>query len=226
MKPIAIITVKEENPTIDNKTAESISKNNLEWLECRYTDNEEKSLNDLLEASKEKLKDYTHVLLIPNESFLNDNYLDVISHYVKEDKVIYLPLVSYYEHVEDKEEPQFRGLLNSSLWKPFLNEEVGVLTPELGFKQIDFTLYGGLIPVKVLEENKLASDIKFYSQYEFIHKVLEKEESILGVPKALVNLTKDYTLKNENEEEKRKWFDFAKKEYIARRQQNLKAKKA
>lgn len=202
-QPVNVETTKETWDSIIKIAGTDAKIIDANYSECT----EEEAINIAIEKVETD-----QIVIIPDGSTLSENYLNILSQYVKDDKAIYLPIGSYYYDPEN--DNQFKGFLNTILWKPQVTDEVGKLTARVALKQIDHTLYGALIPTSILKENKFNKDIKYFSQFEFVNRILKAGVNIIGVPKMLFNLYKDYELKKENKEEKIKYFEEARKGYM------------
>lgn len=220
MKLAFIITEHAVEKT-DGKTVESIKLNDKEAVILRaiWSDekNEETAINECIESVGE---DITHACIIPDGSTLSEKYLGITSQYTKDEKTVYMPLVSYYY---DPEGEKFKGFLNATLWKPHVAEELGVVDLKLSTKQADTTLYFSIIPVEVLKKFKFNIEMKFFSQFEYLNRIVKNEVTVLGIPKAVANLNKDYELKKEDKKEKIVWFEKAREGYNVRSFQELQA---
>ncbi|MEO6304890.1 MAG: hypothetical protein ABIP51_17145 [Bacteroidia bacterium] len=143
------------------------------------------------------------VVLIPDGSIVNENFVSIASVYTEDSEAIYLPLV-----VLDSE--KIKGVLNTCLWNSNLTGQVGELDHELAIKQIDLTLYGALIPIKYLVEENFNSELKYYNDFYFLNKVTSEDILVLGIPKILITTNLDLTYSNVSNEERIKYFNMAK----------------
>jgi len=147
-------------------------------------------------------KDSTHICIIPNDTNIPDNYETIIKEYIDENEdILVLPLISLKN----------TGVLNSCLWVPSLNSNVGELDFELASKQIDTTLYCSLIPISYLNKEYFSEEIKYYKHFYFLNKVTKDEKIVIGVPKLLAQINIDLSFKDVSTEEKQKDYMNAKK---------------
>ena len=222
MKILYIITGKEGEPTSEETSKSIESKEGGTVTFCLYKDEVEEPglLNERIRNCDEE---FTHVCIIPNGSSLSEKFKTLVPLYATEEDAIYMPIVSYYYNPDGEE--KFRGFLNSVLWKPHVVEQVGELTLSTAVKQIDTTLYGCLIPIKLFKEQNFgfATDVKYFWQFEFLNQVCKKEIDVLGIPKVLFNMTKDFELKDIDKDEKLKYFDMARAGYNLRSADELQA---
>ena len=215
MKVAYVVTGLDATETTGETTA-SIKKNdeNAEVFVCLYseTKTEAEAVNEWCDKIEQISKDITHICIIPDGSTLSEKWLSIMTAYARDEKAIYMPVGGYYYDPEN--DNQFKGFLNTIMWKPQVAEVVGELTTKLATRQIDHTLYGALIPLYVMKDYKFNKDIKYFSHFEFVNKVLKGDVEIIGVPKVLYNLYKDYELKAVDKEEKMKYFEEARNGYL------------
>lgn len=168
----------------------------------------EAPLNELIAKNYDvySAKGITHVCIVPDGSSLIEEYRNIVEQYVKDDNTVCMPIVQYYEQAEN-EDPKFRGLLNTCMWKPYvMNNQYGYVGQELAVKQIDTTLYGSIIPLNVLKKYPFKTKIKYYSFFEYISRLVSKNVVVRGIPKVGVTVVSDDVLKNVPKEEKIKYF--------------------
>ena len=172
---------------------------------------EVKALNEYVKT----LIGFTHVCIVPNGSVISEVTNTVIKKYIKDDKTVYLPLVSYLVPVPGSEpiEYDLKGILNSCIWKPYLAHKVGILNQELSLRQIDTTLYGAFIPLTLLQKYTFKEDIKYFSFFEFLNRITYKKVNVVGIPKLGFHLKKDYELKGVDNKEKVVYFKKAQESY-------------
>lgn len=210
MKILYIITQKEGQTDAVEKTTASLNFQEGHLIHVFYSDeiSEEAAINKAIENITE---DYSHFCILPAGSELRSNYISVIADYLKDEPAIYLPLVEYC--YDESGEESFKGLLNTICWKAHIAREVGVLSLDLSVKQADTTLYGALIASNILRDNKLNEEIKYFSQFEYLNRVNKANISVLGVPKVLFALNKDFELKSVSKDEKIIYFEKAREGY-------------
>ena len=150
-------------------------------------------------------EDYTHAIILPTESEISDNYLDIVDVYYEQNAIM-LPLVVMQTE-------KISGVLNTCIWNPNLTGQIGELDHELAIKQIDLTMFGALIPVAYLITENFNADIKFYQHFYFFNKVTYKDIKIIGVPKTIAAIQKDLSYSLISNEEKTKYFEMAKNIY-------------
>lgn len=165
------------------------------------------SIKDELEIPKLDLKEFTHAIIIPNDSEITENYFKILEVYYKEGAVM-LPLTVLSSK-------SVTGVLNNCIWNPNLTSIVGELEHELAIKQIDLTLFGALIPVELLVEDNFNADIKHYQHFYFLNKITYKDVEVIGIPKTLAFIKSDLALEEISNEEKIKYFNMAKDVYPA-----------
>lgn len=177
----------------------------------------ESTINDLIATNYEayKSKGITHVVIVPDESTITKQYRSIVDQYVKgTENVVYLPMVQYFEKVENAD-PSFRGLLNTCMWKPYgFNNDYGFVNQDLAVKQIDTTLYGAIIPLEVLKQYPFKTKIKHYAFFEYISRVINKGVIVRGIPKITAAYVADDTLRKVSQEEKVKYFTACQKAYL------------
>jgi hypothetical protein len=175
----------------------------------------EEGVNDVMNKAYERYKEQgvTHIVIVPNKSTITQNFHSIAEQYTNQENTIYLPVVQYFELSEDGKESKFRGLLNTCMWKPYGNNEYGLINEDLAVKQIDTTLYGAIIPLDTLKTYPLKTKIKFYSFFEYISRMVHKGVVVQGIPKVTVLYTADDTLKKATQEEKVKYFTACQSEY-------------
>jgi hypothetical protein len=196
MKVIFAIEVEDANEVIDKNTSESLKKIDPSYNSFSFTK------ENFLDESKAITDEYSHVIIIPNGSELNSNYLDIVSVYSKEDAIM-LPLTVLKVGT-------VTGVLNTCLWNTNLSDTIGELDFDLAQKQIDLTLYGAMIPLKHIKTENFNNDIKYYGHFYFLNKVTKNEVPVLGVPKTLLTTNKDLTFASVPNDEKVKYFNMAK----------------
>lgn len=217
---IKYIVTALQSDRVSEHTISTIKKNSVKGEEhtvCTHKkDQEPKELNATIQDNIEAWRKdkYTHVCIIPNNSGVADNYRKIVKGYVKDKDVVYLTIVQHVEP-EDKEKDEgvFRGFLNTCVWKPYMYNKTGELTLELAKKQIDTTLYGALIPLSVIGEHKLKEKIKYYSFFEYLSRLANKDVVIKGIPKVVFHHVSDLRLKQVPQDEKIKYFKACQHEY-------------
>lgn len=193
--------VKETNLTSDTlkSVVSTIGITRDEVSIVRYSLNKEEE-----EINKEIVKikdDYTHVIILNAGSSLKDHFRKTVEEYVGSDvEQVFLPIVEL--HTEEEGNYSFRAFLNSSLWKPYLTDEVGKLDLKLSRRGIDLIQYGAIIPLNVLKKFSFKEDIKYYSYFEFFNRVLHNGVKVVSIPRTLLLCKKDYELKDISKEEK------------------------
>jgi len=212
MDTLYIITHKSEQAEAIKKTILSLDTKST-YIQLEYSNeiSEEQVVSHYIDNLD---KEYSHFCIIPAGSTLSENYTSIVTGYLKDREAIYLPIVSYCFE-EGSAEEIFKGFLNVFCWKPQHARVIGELTKELALKQVDTTLYGALIPFSVLKTYKLNEKIKYFSQFEYLNRVIKKGVKVLGIPKMLVTLNKDFELKSISKEEKLKYFEQARAEYLS-----------
>lgn len=205
MKVLAIITYKKnEKVTL----TEPLNKKNTQLIQ--YTDSREVEINEFFKTFKNK-EGFTHVVFLTTADTLSANYFEIIEaldskiEITSDVKKVYMPIVRW------EPEGSFKGFLNSTVWKEaYRPVERGVLDFELAKKQIDSYLGGICFDIEIIKDNPFDTEIKFYSYLNLLNKISKNEKVlVLGVPKVLITTTCDFTLKNENLEEKTKNFKLA-----------------
>lgn len=206
---------------IDTETLDSIEKIREKDEEIEYAFSFNKA--DIATPINEKLigsVDYdienkvTHYCFIPNGSVFFPHYKKIAKHYVKDNKTVFLPCVEYLQpNEEGKEDSTFKAFLNTCMWKPYGLSPLGVLNEELAVKQIDTTLYGGLIPTSVYKKYRFKEKILYYTFYEYLNRIASKNVVIKGIPKVLVRCTFDLILGDVDQQEKVKYFRACQFEY-------------
>jgi len=198
MKILALIingeTTPSDIPEIDFQIVKTIDKQDEATI-----------INKII---KEIDSQYTHIIILPNNNYLYDNYLSIIQEYYDNDQSLYLPLISLSDNSN-----VFKGILNSSIWWPSLVQDPGVLDKQGALMQLDTTIYGGLIPIKILQKYNFKKDLNIFYQFEFLNKILSKKVNVIGVPKILASVSFDYSLEKIDKEEKIKLFENARKDY-------------
>ena len=158
--------------------------------------------NFLSETKKILPTAFDSVVLIPNNSILNENYIEICSVYQTEDSIL-LPLVILNSE-------KINGVLNTCLWNTNLTGTIGQLDHELAVKQIDLTLYGAIIPLKYLIEENFNKEIKYYGDFYFLNKVTKNDINVIGAPKTLLTTEIDLTFSSIPNDERIKYFNMAK----------------
>lgn len=218
MNILYIITKK--NNLINPTTLESIKKvfqtgDELETdvaSECF-----EVALNGLIASKYEeyKAKGISHVVVVPDGSTLGENYRVVMNQYVTDETIVYLPIAQYLEST-DGNDPAFKGLLNTCMWKPYgISNEYGFVSQELAIKQIDTTLYGAPIPLEVLKKYPLKTKIKYYSFFEYITRIVNRKIVVKGIPKVVMFYITDDTVSKVSQQEKVIYFTTCQKVYLS-----------
>ena len=75
-------------------------------------------------------------------------------------------------------------------------------------------LYGALIPVSVVQKYKFKTDIKYYSFFEYLNRIINSSVPVLGIPKVTLKCIKDYELKGVPKQEKIDFFKKATTDYL------------
>lgn len=198
-----IVTVEGDLGFAQKDTLDSIQANLKEGDSlsqvCFGTKTEEEALNEYISTLAPN--DYTHIVIINDGSLLRDFASRVTEDYIKELDVVYLPTVELCNEAS-KGSVTFKGFLNTSLWKPYMAEETGVLDQSLSVKGADLMLYGALIPVSVVQKYKFKPEVKYYSFFEFLNRLVHMDVPVLGIPKVTLRCIKDYELKDISKEEK------------------------
>lgn len=215
MKIRFIITRLEGKESISEETLKSVNPDDC--TACIYSNWEQtealnKTLNDL-----DKIKDlgYTHVCIMPDKSITGKEFDNIVKDYVLDEESVYLPLVQYLLPAEKEEDkPVFKGFLNSCVWKPYGISELGILNEQLAKQQIDTTLYGAIIPIKVLEQYRFKTKIKYYSFFEYLTRLAHKGVTIKGIPKVLLHYVDNSGLDKVSQDEKVEYFKMARIEYL------------
>lgn len=178
---------------------EKVSKETL----LSIGDNKYQIISDVNDIPSVDLKDYTHVILLPDGSILEKNYETFIQTYYKDDAVL-LPMVM----LNSKETT---GVLNSCVWNLNINQEPGVLSEELSKQQIDLTLIGALIPVSFIKPHYFYNEIKYYKQNYFLNAITYDNKKVIGIPKIAVITNYDLLFSDAPQDEKLEDFKKAKK---------------
>lgn len=174
---------------------------NIQVLEIA-NNNEMFTLNAYIFTLKD---DVSHVCLLPNGSEITNKYRTMMETYVEENALM-LPIVEWTEpDAEGKDE--FKAFLNSYVYQSALTEELGIVDLKFAKQQLDNTLYGALLPVSILKENKFKEKFLYYNHNEYLCRLASKGVEILGVQKYCVKLKNDYALKGVDNETKTKYFN-------------------
>lgn len=171
-------------------------------------DGYEGPLNDLIANNYDtyKMRGITHVVIVPDGSTLSENYYVNMQQYIKGEDKVYLPMIQYHE-IKEGADPQFKGLLNTCMWKPYvMSNQYGFIGEELAVKQIDTSLYGAAIPLEVIKKYPFKTKIKYYSSFEYISRIIHKGVVVQGVPKVCLVYLADDVLASVPREEKVKHF--------------------
>lgn len=205
MKVLFLITkYKGETEITSEETVESIKKTRNDFLEITLEDKK-----DLYFESINKIKsinDYDFVCLIQNGSILNVAFNEIIKELVDDNKTLYLPLIVL-------KTDKITGVLNTTLWTSEVIE-YSILDHDSSLKQINTTLYGALIPVElIIDENNYNKEIELYQHFYFLNKVTNKEVTVKGIPKILLDLDYDLSYESYDKEDKIKWFKLCRKEF-------------
>lgn len=214
-----IVTIYCDTETINTptKTTEDSIRENL-GVEDKVTNlfwgdkTEEEVINEYISTLKED--EFTHICIINDGSILKDNFSRVMNTYVDNNETVYLPIVELNNDSDNKGVLSFKGFLNSSIWKPYFAEEVGVLDLPLSKRGVDLILYGALIPLSVVKKYKFKPEIKYYSSFEFLNRIINSSIPVLGIPKVTFKCITDYELKGVTKEEKVKFFKLATTDYL------------
>lgn len=224
MKKMAInyiVTVNGDKGFAKAETLDSIKKNlsagDVITQVCYGTLTEEEALNECVQHINTSIEmPCTHIVIINDGSVLKDSVSEVFSIYATEEKTILLPIVELFNdiNVDKNQVNTFKGFLNASLWKPYFAEEIGVLDSTLCTRGVDLILYGALIPISIAKEYSFKTDIKYYSFFEYLSRVIHNEIPVLGIPKVTLRCVKDYELKDVSKEEKLEWFKKAQSSFL------------
>lgn len=194
--------VKETNQVSDTLKSITtiIGSSKDEVSVVRYELNkEEEEINK--EIATKTSDTFTHVVIINAGSTLKDHFRKTVEEYVNTDQeTVFLPIVEL--HTEEEGNYSFRAFLNSSLWKPYLTDEVGKLDLKLSKRGIDLIQYGAIIPLNLLKKFPFKEDIKYYSYFEFFNRILNNNMKVVSIPRTLLLCRKDYELKNVSKDEK------------------------
>ncbi len=209
-----IITTYGDLSLASQATTDSIKLNlragdkitDLSWM----TKTEEETINEYVSTLKEG--EFTHICIINDGSILREQAATVTEAYVEDNETVYLPMVELCN--DDKGKPMFKGFLNASIWKPYFAEEAGVLDQTLALRGVDLILYGALIPTSVITKYKFKTDIKYYSFFEYLSRLIHSSVPVLGIPKITLRCIKDYELKDVPKEEKMEFFKKAQSDYL------------
>lgn len=197
------ILIKKEGEAVNFQTLTSIT-DQYDEKDCQVmeiaNDNEMFSLNAYIFTLT---SEYSHVCLVPNGSVLTNKYRAITESYVEEGAVM-LPIVEWCEEIDGKDE--FKAFLNSYVYQSALTEELGIVDLKFAKQQLDNTLYGALIPVQILKENKFKEKFLYYNHNEYLCRLANKGIEILGIPKYCMKLKNDYSLKDVDNETKTKYF--------------------
>jgi hypothetical protein len=198
-----LVTVNGDKASAQTDTLEAIkkvliAKDKITQV-CFGTLSEEEALNAHITSINPG--DFTHIVIINNKSLLRDFAAKVNETYVTDLEAVYIPLVELCNDEKDGK-VTFKGFLNSSIWKPYMAEETGILDQALTSKGADLILYGALIPVTVAQKHKFKPEIKHYSFFEYLNRLVNQEVNVIGIPKVTLRCVKDYELKDVPKEEK------------------------
>lgn len=214
MKVNYIITTYGDLSLASSTTLDSIKANLKDGdkiTDLSYmTRTEEEVINEYISSLKEG--EFTHIMIINDGSTLKDYSSTVLDTYVDNDSTVYLPMIELCN--EDKGKVSFKGFLNSSIWKPYFAQEVGTLDQTLSLRGVDLILYGALIPLSVVQKHKFKPEIKYYSFFEFLSRIIYSNTSVQGIPKVTLKCIKDYELKEVPKEEKINFFTQATSVYM------------
>jgi hypothetical protein len=172
----------------------------------------EESLNQIFDSMEEKENSY--VCIIPNGGTIIPHYQSLMEVYnanTTQDELL-LPMIQLIDYDESKE-IDFRGILHSCVWIPYLAGNYGFLDLNLAIQQIDVTLYGALIPSKIVKQFKLKTELKYFSFFEFYNNLSANEIVIKGVPKLIGSCFIDSDIKEASNQEKTDLFELAKEGY-------------
>lgn len=194
--------VKETNLVSDTlKSVTAIigsSKDEVSVVRYELNKEEEEINKEVLEKTANT---FTHIVVINAGSTLKDHFRKTVEEYVGSDvETVFLPIVELY--TEEEGNYSFRAFLNSSLWKPYLTDEVGKLDLKLSKRGIDLIQYGALIPLDVIKKYAFKTDIKYYSYFEFFNRILHNGVKVLSIPRTVLTCKKDYELKSVPKDEK------------------------
>jgi hypothetical protein len=197
---------KLQQSTIDS--IKNVSKEGDQIISFTYSESVEEALNTELEKVNEE--DFTHIVLIYNGSVLRTQANDVVTQYIKNNEAVYLPIVQ----LNDFESGEFKGFLNSCIWKPHAAETTGEVTLALAKKGIDLIIDGAYIPVSVAKKFRLKESIKYFSQFEFLSRLTHNNISVFGIPKVTITCNRDFELRDVPKPEKIKYFKEAQESYM------------
>lgn len=153
------------------------------------------------------------ICIVPENSELKENFVELISPYLKEtDNKVFLPMIELIDKKEEK--LSFKGFLNATIWKSYIVAEAGELDHDAAMKQIDMSLYFAIIDGKLLQNGSenFNDSIPFFYQYNWLNTITLKEEiSVLGIPKVVGYVIEPEEYQKASQEQKVEWFKLAQK---------------
>lgn len=218
MKILFLILEKDVNKKLSKKTHNSITSNGSkdDVLEIKLVHDVDK---DNLQLYYNVLKDisdsYDFICLLPNESIIKNNYIKIVKEYIHEhdgekEDIVYLPFVLLNT---DKA----NGILNSTLFNANFTDLFGRATHEFVLQQTDTILFGALIPLKLLRDDKYYdNELKMYQHFHLLNAWTKNEDEIkvIGIPKLIVELNHDLSFDEYSEEDKVKYYKQARESFI------------
>jgi hypothetical protein len=215
MKKIKYIIIGAKKEKINKETLESLvaltGKADLQTVFIQVSDKEKEEtlINEEISKIEEEIE---YVCIVKNGSIFKNTFAKTVEDYITNPNVVYLPLVEY--HGVSGETTGFKGFLNSSLWKPYFTENIGELDLKLSKRGVDLTIYGAIIPVNILKNNKFKSTIPYYSYFEWFNRIINKGVTVVGIPRVVVKSMFDYELQSLSKEDKIAFFKQAQEDYV------------
>ena len=218
-KKILYIVLKYSENNMNDATLNSI-KNNLgkmdAYVSINYNDKKELYYNLKQEVNQiiNNVYLFDFICLIPDGSILN-KYANLIfkDYYKNNDENeynIYLPFV--FTMIGDNP-----LILNKHIWNSYICDNAGFLDLKTSLKQIDSTIFGSYIPVKLFfDNNNYNDDLLYYQQYYFLNSIVSDENNtVIGIPKIILTVNNwDYKLNDISNDEKIINFNLAKEKWI------------
>jgi hypothetical protein len=215
MKKIKYIIIGAKKEKINKETLESLvaltGKADLQTVFIQVSDKEKEEtlINEEISKIEEEIE---YICIVKNGSIFKNTFAKTVEDYIINPNVVYLPLVEY--HGVSGETTGFKGFLNSSLWKPYFTENIGELDLKLSKRGVDLTIYGAIIPVNILKNNKFKSTIPYYSYFEWFNRIINKGVTVVGIPRVVVKSMFDYELQSLSKEDKIAFFKQAQEDYV------------
>lgn len=213
---ITYVILRKKEEKISDKTIKSVSTNVnnndfIAYVELDTNADETQNYPKIFEKfNKESwYLNSDYIVLIPNNSFLEENFRVIVEEYVSDNKTVYLPFSLLIA------ENNTKGLLNTSMWTNHA-VEVGILDHELALMQADTVLYGAIIPKDILlNESFYSEEIKYFQHFYFVNSITNEQEiTVRGIPKLLLNLDYDLTFNHVSKEEKSLNYKLAREKFI------------